>query len=188
MVQDRVNLNFAPQPLELRIFRQVGAILFQPDRVVDRAIAPFLIFCSRMVDARRVAVNPEILKYQARIQKALNIGVCVKNDSESGDVSPLVLNIFGVEFSNLFESSSQAFRRFGSMLNGLRSGELARLDRLFQNDLHGLSEFLIPGIELAFVIVESHANLKTPPRALLNSRRSRLHSSACPGPPLRQRL
>ena len=109
-----------------------------------------------MVDTRRVAFNLEILKYQGRIQKALNISVCVKNDSDSRNVSPLVLNIFGIEFPNLLESMFQALRRFSSMLNGLRPGKLARLNRLFQNDLHSLSEFLVPGVKLAFVIVKFH--------------------------------
>jgi hypothetical protein len=76
---------------------------------VDRAIAPLRILCHRMVDACGVAFNLEILKDQAGIQKAFDISVCVKNDSYSSDVSPLVFNIFGIEFPNFFESVSQAF-------------------------------------------------------------------------------
>ena len=72
------------------------------------------------------------------------------------------------------------------MLDGLRPGKFARLDRLFQNDLHGLSELAIPGIELALVIIEFHADLKMsrarPSCRARNLRRYRLRSSAPESP------
>jgi hypothetical protein len=71
-----------------------------------------------------------------------------------------VASRFGIKFPNFFESIFQALRRFCSVLNGLRPGKVARLNRFFQDDLHGLREFVIPGIQLAFVIVKFHTDLK----------------------------
>jgi len=97
-----------------------------------------------------------------------------------------VASRFGIKFPNFFESIFQALRRFCSVLNGLRPGKVARLNRFFQDDLHGLREFVIPGIQLAFVIVKFHTDLK------MNNARCRRAGSevtavpaarAYPGPP-----
>src|SRR5687767_12913618 len=101
MVQNGLDLDFAAQASEPRIFGKAYPILAKPDRVVNCAVSRAFVFWDWMVDPGRVLVDLEVFADQWRCQEAVNVIVRVKDESGAGEITPVELQRLCVQFAGL---------------------------------------------------------------------------------------
>lgn len=98
VIQNGLDLNFAAQASEPRIFGKSNSILAKPDRVVICTVLLPVVFRGGMVNFGRVLFNLEIFADQWRCPKALNVIVSVEDEPGTGKIAPIKFQRLCVEF------------------------------------------------------------------------------------------
>ena len=84
--QNGLNLYFAPQALELRVFSEPSPRIIQRDSVVDRLVALVRILVGGMVDASLIPLDLEILWNETGVKEPFHLSVGVKDQPYAGEI------------------------------------------------------------------------------------------------------
>jgi len=159
MIESGLDLNLAAHAGEATILGKRQAVGLQGHDIVSGSVESGgrYIFSDRVMDARVVLIDLEIVEDDPRLHEAVRVGIRVEDEPAASQILDLGLYRCRSQQATLLELAAKRSLALGAVLLVLWSRQIGPSPQCcIENAAHGRSKVLVAGALIAQVLFECH--------------------------------